>query len=201
MTPMADFVPLGAGHTHDEILLEWTAKDPKGAAYDGGAPRELFRIAHPFANHNGGRNRLQSARPARHSRVRPALHRLGGWRQRRRSLQSGAEPQVGVRQDPADRSARQEQPERQVRHSPVEPVRQESRCARRNLLIRPPQPAAVLVGSEERQHVRGGDWPEHQRGSQSDHGRRQLRLECLGGQLQVPSTGKSASRSSAATRR
>ena len=23
-------------------------------AYDGGVPRELFRIAHPFANHNGG---------------------------------------------------------------------------------------------------------------------------------------------------
>ena len=54
MTPTADFVPLGNGHTHDEILLEWTAKDPKAAAYDGGAPRELFRIAHPFPNHNGG---------------------------------------------------------------------------------------------------------------------------------------------------
>ena len=54
MTPTADFVPSGAGHTHDEILLEWTAKDPKAAAYDGGAPRELFRIAHPFPNHNGG---------------------------------------------------------------------------------------------------------------------------------------------------
>jgi Glucose / Sorbosone dehydrogenase len=54
MTPKADFVPLGAGHTHDEILLEWMAKDPKADAYDGGAPRELFRVAHPFANHNGG---------------------------------------------------------------------------------------------------------------------------------------------------
>lgn len=54
MTPKADFVPLGAGHTHDEILLEWTAKDPKADAYDGGAPRELFRVAHPFGNHNGG---------------------------------------------------------------------------------------------------------------------------------------------------
>jgi hypothetical protein len=54
MTPPADFVPLGNGHTHDEILLEWTAKDAKAAAYDGGAPRELFRIAHPFPNHNGG---------------------------------------------------------------------------------------------------------------------------------------------------
>lgn len=54
MTPKADFVPLGNGHTHDLVLLEWTAKDPKGAAYDGGAPRELFRVAEPFPNHNGG---------------------------------------------------------------------------------------------------------------------------------------------------
>ena len=54
MTPKADFVPLGAGHTHDEILLEWTAKNPAAEAYDGGEPRELFRVAHPFANHNGG---------------------------------------------------------------------------------------------------------------------------------------------------
>ena len=52
--PMADFTPSGNGHTHDEVLLEWTAKDPKAAAYDGGAPRELFRVAHPFPNHNGG---------------------------------------------------------------------------------------------------------------------------------------------------
>jgi glucose/arabinose dehydrogenase len=54
MTPMADFVPSGAGRTHDEILLEWTAKNPAAAAYDGEAPRELFRVAHPFPNHNGG---------------------------------------------------------------------------------------------------------------------------------------------------
>ena len=54
MTPTPDFVPLGNGHTHDEILLEWTATNPKAAAYDGGAPRELFRVAHPFGNHNGG---------------------------------------------------------------------------------------------------------------------------------------------------
>ena len=53
-TPMPDFVPSGAGRTHDMIVLEWTAKDPRAAAYDGGAPRELFRIAHPFPNHNGG---------------------------------------------------------------------------------------------------------------------------------------------------
>ncbi len=45
-TPKADFVPLCAGHTHDLILLEWTTKDPKAVADDGGAARELFRIAH-----------------------------------------------------------------------------------------------------------------------------------------------------------
>lgn len=54
MTPKADFVPLGGGHTHDTVLLEWSAKDAAAAAYDGGPPRELFRTAHPFANHNGG---------------------------------------------------------------------------------------------------------------------------------------------------
>jgi hypothetical protein len=54
MMPMPDFTPSGNGRTHDEVLLEWTAKDPKAAAYDGGAPRELFRVAHPFPNHNGG---------------------------------------------------------------------------------------------------------------------------------------------------
>jgi hypothetical protein len=52
--PTADFLPSGPGRTHDEILLEWTAKDPRAAAYDGPAPRELFRVAHPYPNHNGG---------------------------------------------------------------------------------------------------------------------------------------------------
>ncbi len=52
--PMPDFTPSGNGRTHDEVLLEWTAKDPRAAAYDGSAPRELFRVAHPFPNHNGG---------------------------------------------------------------------------------------------------------------------------------------------------
>ncbi len=54
ISPTPDFVPLDDRRTHDEILLEWTAKTPKAAAYDGGLPRELFRVAHPFGNHNGG---------------------------------------------------------------------------------------------------------------------------------------------------
>jgi hypothetical protein len=53
-TVAADFKPSGGGHTHDTVLLEWTAKDPAAAAYDGGAPREVVRFEQPFANHNGG---------------------------------------------------------------------------------------------------------------------------------------------------
>jgi hypothetical protein len=53
-TPQADFVPKGRGHTHDLVLLEWTARDASAATYDGGPPRELFRVAEPFPNHNGG---------------------------------------------------------------------------------------------------------------------------------------------------
>ena len=54
MTPKADFATPGPNRTHDTVLLEWTAKDHAAATYDGAAPRELFRAAHPFGNHNGG---------------------------------------------------------------------------------------------------------------------------------------------------
>jgi len=54
MEPAADFRPTGEGHTHDTILLEWTAKNPAAATYDGGAPKELMRFLSPFGNHNGG---------------------------------------------------------------------------------------------------------------------------------------------------
>lgn len=54
MTAKADFPPSGEGHTHDTVLLEWTARDAAAARYDGGEPRELFRFAQPFPNHNAG---------------------------------------------------------------------------------------------------------------------------------------------------
>jgi hypothetical protein len=52
--PTPDFTPGGGNHTHDTVLLEWTAKNPAAASYDGGPPRELLRFEQPFANHNGG---------------------------------------------------------------------------------------------------------------------------------------------------
>src|SRR5688500_17191972 len=53
-TAVADFKPGGGTHTHDTVLLEWTAKNPAAATYDGGAPRELMRFEQPFGNHNAG---------------------------------------------------------------------------------------------------------------------------------------------------
>ncbi|MEQ1601881.1 MAG: hypothetical protein HOP04_03715 [Methylophilaceae bacterium] len=54
ITPQPDFVSGGSERTHDTVLLEWTAKNAEAANYDGGAPKELFRVAQPFRNHNGG---------------------------------------------------------------------------------------------------------------------------------------------------
>jgi glucose/arabinose dehydrogenase len=55
MTPMPDFTAAGAqSNTHDTVLLEWTAKTPGAATYDGGPPREMMRWRQPFANHNAG---------------------------------------------------------------------------------------------------------------------------------------------------
>ena len=52
--PAADFTTPNPATTHDTVMLEWTAKTPTAATYDGGPPRELFRLRQPFANHNGG---------------------------------------------------------------------------------------------------------------------------------------------------
>ena len=52
--PKADFEPKGEMVTHHTVLLEWTAKNPAAATYDGGAPREVIRLRQPFANHNAG---------------------------------------------------------------------------------------------------------------------------------------------------
>lgn len=52
--PAPDFVPRAGARTHDTVLLEWTARTPDAATYDGAPPRELIRVQQPFGNHNGG---------------------------------------------------------------------------------------------------------------------------------------------------
>jgi hypothetical protein len=52
--PAPDYTPGGGNNTHDTMLLEWTARTPGAAVYDGGPPRALLRIEQPYGNHNGG---------------------------------------------------------------------------------------------------------------------------------------------------
>lgn len=52
--PAPDFRPGGGNRTHATVLLEFTARTPAAAAYDGGSPRELLRLEQPFGNHNAG---------------------------------------------------------------------------------------------------------------------------------------------------
>jgi hypothetical protein len=52
--PAPDFRPGGGSRAHDTVLLEWTAKTPAAATYDGGPPRELMRFEQPYGNHNAG---------------------------------------------------------------------------------------------------------------------------------------------------
>ena len=53
--PTPDWVPAPGGqNSHHAVLLEWTAKNPAAAAYDGEGPRQLMRWERPFGNHNGG---------------------------------------------------------------------------------------------------------------------------------------------------
>ena len=54
VVPTPDFLPSGEGNTHHTVVLEWTARTPSAATYDGGSPRELFRLGQPFQNHNAG---------------------------------------------------------------------------------------------------------------------------------------------------
>jgi hypothetical protein len=44
----------GTKVSHHAVLLEWTAKNPAAATYDGDVPRELMRWQRPYVNHNGG---------------------------------------------------------------------------------------------------------------------------------------------------
>ena len=67
--------------------------------------------------------------------------------------------------------------------------RRQARHARRDLRLRRAQSAALLVGLEDRPHVRRRHRPEHRRGDQPGHRGRQPRLEQVGRQLSATSSG------------
>jgi hypothetical protein len=64
VTAKADFTTPGERRPHDTVLLEWTAKDPSAKTYEGAAPKEVFRAAQPYPNHNGGQIAFNSTAKA-----------------------------------------------------------------------------------------------------------------------------------------
>ena len=151
--------------THDTVLLEWTAKTPAAAAYDGAGPRELIRLRQPFANHNGGAITFNPlARPG-HRRFRPPLHRHRRRRERRRPDGPRPESRQRLRQDFPHRPARQERPRRQVRPPCRQSVPVDRRGPAGDLRLRRPQRPALRLGPQERRDVHVRHRPEHRRGS------------------------------------
>ena len=61
MTPPPDFKPGGGTNTHDTVLLEWTAKNPAAATYDGGAAARADALRAAVRQPQRRPPRLQSA--------------------------------------------------------------------------------------------------------------------------------------------
>ena len=156
--PTPDFAPDGGDNTHATVLLEWTASNPAAATYDGGPPRELLRLEQPFRNHNAGH---MSFNPF----AAPGDAEFGLLYVGAADGGSGGDP-LGVGQNlsvpygkilrldplgsnsanckysiPASANGRRLRERRQRRH------------AGRNLRLRRAQPAAVRLGSAEREPV------------------------------------------------
>ena len=187
MTKKADFLPNGPGHTHDTVLLEWTAKNPEAATYDGGTPREIFRTAKPFPIHNGGQlafNPLAKPGSADYGLlyVGVADGGNGGDPYKHAQNLSVAFGKI-LRIDPLGSNSANGQ----YGIPSINPFvkNAQTRSARRDLCVRLPESAALLVGSEERQHVSGGHRPGSRREGYAGHARREPWVEHLGRQLYV----------------
>ena len=173
----------GTNRTHDTVLLEWTAKDPAAATYDGGRAARAVPRGASVQNHNGGQIAFNPlAAPGSPDfglmYVGSADGGSGGdpFNSRRTWRRSSARSCASI---PSARTARTE-----VRDSGEQSVREEREAghARRDLRAGRPESAALLVGLEDGPHVRGGYRAEHDRGNQPGDGRRQPRLEQMGRQ-------------------
>ena len=179
-------------NTHDTVLLEWTAKTPGAAAYDGGPPRELIRLRQPFANHNAGHLAFNPT-------AAPGSAEFGLLYMGVADGGSGGDPMnlaqnLGsafgkiFRIDPLGTSSAN----KKYGIPRGNPFVKHGRRAAGDLRLRRAQSAALRLGSAQRQHVPRRHRPEHRRGDQPGHGRRQPRLERVGGQLPLhqPSGGQ-----------
>ena len=182
-TPPADFTTANPATTHDTVLLEWTAKTPGAATYDGGLPRELLRLRQPFANHNAGQL-------AFHPLAKPGSPEFGLLYMGVADGGSGGDPMRLAqnvasafgkifRIDPLGSNSRN----KKYGIPPGNPLADRQGRAAGDLRAGRAQPAAFCVGLAQRQHVRRRHRPEHRRGDQPRHGGRQPGMERLGGQL------------------
>ena len=147
-------------------------------------------------------DRLQPAGGAGQPRVRPALYRPRRRRQRRRPVQRRAEPEPR-------RSARSCASTRSGKTAPTGSTafRRAIRSSRTPSPTRSARstPTACATRSGSRgtaktgTHVRRRHRPEHRRGDQPGHRRRQSRLEQVGGELSLRARARSIRRASAAS--
>ena len=182
-TPAPDFTTPGEKPTHDTVLLEWTAKTPGAATYDGEAPRELIRLRQPFANHNGGAIAFNpTARPGTADfgllYVGIADGGSGGDPMKLAQNLGSAFGKI-LRIDPLGKNGRGGKygiPAANPFVSTADALPEIFAYGIRN---------AQRFGwdPQERRDVHVRHRPEHRRGSEPGHRRRQSRLEHLGGQL------------------
>ena len=203
MTPPADFQPAPGGmDTHHAVLLEWTAKTPGAAIYDGGAPRELMRWRDPFQNHNGG---MLAFNPL----AAPNSPDFGLLYMGVADGGSGGDPlnmaqNLGIafgkifRIDPLGNNSAN----KKYGIPADNPLAKHAGRAPRDLRLRRAQSAALRLGLAQRRHVHVRHRSEHCRGNQPRHAGRQSRMERMGGQLPIRRGAKAwRSKTGAATRR
>ena len=86
MTPTPDFTHPARRRTRTtRCCSSGPRRIPRPRPTTADAPRELLRVAQPFANHNGGQIAFNDLATPGTAGLRPALHRLRRRRQRRRS--------------------------------------------------------------------------------------------------------------------
>ena len=168
--------------THDTVLLEWTAKTPGAATYDGGPPRELIRLRQPFQNHNAGHLAFNpTAAPGSADfgllYIGVADGGSGGDPMQLAQNLGSAFGKI-LRIDPLGTSAGQE-----IRHPAGNPFVKTPGALPEIYAYGVRNPQRFGWDSRNGAPVRRGHRSEHHRGNQPRHGRRQSRLERLGGQL------------------